>query len=336
MIIPILMVFWVGNASAFDNPDEDDIFWDMVGSMSTPNDVTSCKATVDELAASGELWAYDVENRREQGQDVSGESWSGDPAQITSLTSGYYNTCEMFADGFQIMRNSMEQYGKTSNIWDMPDWRTVSGLYFLSSGEGKIYFTETLNFMSYRFQEFLANFSNLVTMQNGYISLNAAMVPELQNYGAVLTMYNLSFTETPDIYVDGVKADTSNMGVSYDAAAGTLTFTAPHFSSYQAVAKGSSQSTMKISKTSKKSIKYKPKKNRFKIKVKGRGLKKQGQTTVCKLGFNDAIKVSPSKKGKSVVCTFRMSDFSQKGYYPLTVSVPGGGEVTRANAIRIR
>ena len=163
------------------------------------------------------------------------------------------------------------------------------------------------------------------------------MVPDLRNYGAVLTMYGLNFSETPDIYVDGVLADSSDVGaVTYDPNTGTLTFDASHFSSYRAVTKGSKQSVMKITGTTKKSVKYNARKSTFKVKAKGKGLKKSGVPTTCKLGFTEATKVSVSKKGKSVVCTFPMSEFSQTGYYPLTISIAGKGEVSRQNAIRIK
>jgi hypothetical protein len=334
VLLPALAFLWTGNVKAFDNPDEDDIFWDTLAAMDNPNDVDGCKAKIDELAASGELWAYDVERRREQGQDVSGESWSGDPAQVASLTSGYYNTCENFDEGFEIMRASMEQYGKTSNIWGMDDWHNVSGLYFMSASEGRIDFGRTLDFMSYRFQIFMQNLPNLLTFQNGYISLNAEMVPELANYGATLTMYGLDFSETPDIYVDGVLADASALGAVYSN--GTLIFNAEHFSSYRAVEKGSRVAAMRIKWNNKRSLKYNARKSTFKVKVKGTGLRSSSASTVCQLGFYSASNVKVSQNGKKATCTFSMSDFSTVGYYPLTISIAGVGEVTRENAVRVK
>ncbi|MBM3255964.1 MAG: hypothetical protein FJZ04_00635 [Candidatus Moranbacteria bacterium] len=331
-------LFFTGNALAFDNPDEDDIFWETLSAMDNPNDVDGCKAKIDELWASGELNRYDVERRREAGQTVpDSELYDMSEGHRVSMTAGYYNSCEGLDEGFEIMRSSMEQYGKTSNIWDMADWHNVTGLYFQSAGEGRIDFTRTLDFMSYRFQIFMQNLPNLLVFQDGYISLNAEMVSELKNYGAVLTMYGLNFSETPDIYVDGVLADSSDVSdITYDSGAGTLSFTASHFSSYRAVTKGSKQSVMKLTGTTKKSIKYNARKSTFKVKAKGKGLRKSGTSTICRLGFTEATKVSVSKKGKSVVCVFPMSEFSQTGYYPLTISISGKGEVSRQNAIRIK
>lgn len=332
-----LAFVWTGSASAFDNPDESDIFWETLSAMDNPNDVVGCKGKIDELWSTGELNRYDVERRRAEGQDVpDSELYDMSEEHRLSMTSGYYNTCENFDEGFEIMRSSMEQYGKTSNIWDMDDWHNVSGLYFMSAGEGRIDFERTLDFMSYRFQMFMQNLPNLLTFQNGYISLNAEMVPELANYGAVLTMYGLDFSETPDIYVDGVLADSSSLGAVYDAAAGTLTFNASHFSSYRAVAKGSNVSAMRIKWNNKRSLKYNSRKNTFKVKVKGTGLRNSSASTVCQLGFYSASRVKVSRNGKKASCTFSMRDFSATGYYPLTISIVGVGEVTRENAVRIK
>ncbi|OGI26198.1 MAG: hypothetical protein A3J76_01250 [Candidatus Moranbacteria bacterium RBG_13_45_13] len=341
MLLGTLAVFFAlsfaGNAAAFDNPDEDDIFWDTLAAMDNPNDVDGCKAKIEELWSTGELNRYDVERRRAEGQDVpDSELYDMSEEHHISMTAGYYDTCENFDEGFEIMRASMEQYGKTSNIWDMADWHNVSGLYFASANEGRIDFGRTLDFMSYRFQIFMQNLPNLMTFQNGYISLNAEMVPELANYGATLTMYNLDFDQTPDIYVDGVLADASALGAVYDSDAGTLTFNAEHFSSYRAVAKGSSVNAMRIKWNNKRALKYNARKSSFKVKVKGTGFKNSSASTTCTLGFFDATKVSVSKNGKKATCTFNMSDFNSTGYYPLTISIDGVGEVTRENAVRVK
>jgi len=336
-----LVLLGVGKAQAFDNPDENDIFWQTLSTMDNPNDVEGCRAKIDELWDASELSRIDVERREAAGEVITNrdeEINSRDEAKRISLTSGYYNSCANLDEGFELMRTSMEQYGKTSNIWEMSDWHNVTGLYFESQGEGRIYFDRTIDFMSYRFQIFLQNFSNLVEMENGYISLNAEMVPDLKNYGAVLTMYNLGFTQSPDIYMNGVKADPTNLGVVYDSGTGTLTLNASHFSSYRAIQKGKKVKKMSIGKLTKKSknITYDANRSTFKVKATGANLKSKGKSTTCKLGFYDAISVKPSKKGKSIVCTFKMEDFPQTGYYPLSISIAGIGETSKQNAVRIR
>ena len=175
-LIFTLALLWSGNALAFDNPDEDDIFWQTLSTMDNPNDLEGCRAKIDELWNAGELGRVDVERREAAGEVITNrdiEINDRSEAKRISLTSGYYNSCANLDEGFEIMRTSMEQYGKTSNIWDMTDWHNVSGLYFQSAGEGRIGFERTLDFMSYRFQIFMQNFPSLVSFQNGYISLNA-------------------------------------------------------------------------------------------------------------------------------------------------------------------
>lgn len=182
----------------------------------------------------------------------------------------------------------------------------------------------------------------MIRFDNGCISLNAAMVPNMVNYGATLTMYGLDFSQMPDIYVSNgatvrkaVEGEDLS-GISYDASAGTLSFTPGHFSSFRAVAQGTNIKTMKITSVKKKSIKYKPNKNSFKLTVRGKNLRQGNEGTDCTLGFKQAQKVYVSKNGKHIKCTFRMNDFSMMGYYPLTVTILGIGEVTKVNAVRIR
>ena len=73
MLLGTLAVFFAlsfaGNAAAFDNPDEDDIFWDTLAAMDNPNDVDGCKAKIEELWSTGELNRYDVERRRADEKD---------------------------------------------------------------------------------------------------------------------------------------------------------------------------------------------------------------------------------------------------------------------------
>jgi hypothetical protein len=39
---------------------------------------------------------------------------------------------------------------------------------------------------------------------------------------------------------------------------------------------------------------------------------------------------------EKATCTFNMDNFSSTGYYPLTISIAGVGEVTRENAVRVK
>jgi len=327
-------------------PNEDDIFWQVTSVMDTPADTTACQAKIDAMSADGTLETYIGQHRDElmdEGTPQGGE-WQGNGPTIAEMAQGFYQMCAMLAQMPTQMQTDMAgeaDGGVSTNLFSQSDWHNVTGLYFEKSGKGKISFTNTLDFLSYRFFRFMNNFDSMVEMNDGYISLNASMLDDIKNYGAQLTMYGLDLgSETPDIYVDGKLAGASDVSdVTYNAAEGSLTFTAKHFSSYRAVAKGSKVKTMAIRKINKKArvIKYNASKNTFRVKVKGRNLKPASDQTIkCNLGFEEAAKVSYSKNGKSVVCVFPMSYFEAGNTYPLSISIDGKGEATKNNAVRIR
>jgi len=340
----------VGTAKASPNdhdlPDENDIFWQVTGVMDTPADTAACQAKIDLMAADGTLQTYITQHQDELMDEGNpqGENWQGGAPSAQEMATGFYQMCTMLAlmpAQMQADMASEADGGVTTNLFDQADWHHVSGLYFQNAGKGKISFTNTLDFLSYRFMRFMNNFGGMVVMNDGYISLNAAMIDDIKNYGAQLTMYGLNLgSEIPDIYVDGKLAGASDVSaISYDPDAGTLTFNASHFSSYRAVAKGSKVKKMVITKVNKKSkvIKYNANKNTFRVKVEGRNLKpSSGQTLTCTLGFEKATKVNYSKKGKSAVCVFPMSYFEAGSTYPLTLSIEGKGEATRLSAVRFR
>src|SRR4030042_6656630 len=140
------------------------------------------------------------------------------------------------------MQTDMMSEGVETSLFDnTTDWHHINDLYFQKTDEGvlrgRISFSETIDFMSYRFFTFMNNFGNLVQFNDGYISLNAAMVPDMINYGTTFTMYGLDFSEQPDIYVSSgstMKKTGSNdpEGVVWAGTAQTLSFTPKHFSSF--------------------------------------------------------------------------------------------------------
>jgi hypothetical protein len=317
-------------AQSHDLPDENDLFWQVTSSMNNPSDTTGCHNAIDTIPVAT-LASY---GRAQAGSDnLNGLT---DEQIAANTQQQLYQICTMVAQMPAQMESSMAQNGVTTNLFGMTDWHNVSGLYFEKSGMGRITFSTTLDFLSYRFFKFMDGFDDMVKMENGYISLNAAMIPAMKDYGAQLTMYGLSFSQIPDIYVDGKLASAADIsGVTYDAATGTLTFNASHFSAYRAVTHGTKVKAMKITKVTPKSIKYNARKSTFKITIKGKNLKKNALMQ-CTLGFATASKINANKKGNRVVCTFSMSEFSTLGRYPLTISIPGTGEASKANAVRIR
>jgi len=313
--------------SDHEMPAEDDIFWTLFAQMTHPTDTSGCTTAVTNYVNG---LGYDAERTQ---------------AELQGMLGFCTGIAGMPAD----MQSSMVAEGVETSLFSNSNWHSVTGLYFQKSENGlpmgRISFNQTIDFMTYRFFNFMNNFGNLVQFNDGYISLNAAMVPEMVNYGASFTMYGLDqFSEQPDIYVtaeNGRQMKKAVEGVdlsdlSWNSAEKSLTFTPEHFSAFRVVQKGSKVKSMKITSVTKRNIRYNARKNDFKIKVKGRNLRKAGVGTSCTLGFEHAQAVRTSSNGKRIICTFEMADFSTLGYYPLAVSVPGIGEVTRVNAVRMR
>ncbi len=312
-----------------DLPDANSFFWEVFSQMTRPDDTAGCNTALDNFIANHpeEFGGPDVEQVRSE------------MSQMCTEVAGMQND----------MQSNMAEYRVETNLFDSgnTDWHAIDNLYFQKSGDGgapmgRISFSETIDFMSYRFFNFMNNFNNMVKFDGGYISLNAAMVPDMINYGATLTMYQLGFDQQPDIYVSsGAKMRRAIEGtdlseIIWNPDANSLSFTPGHFSSFRAVQKGSKVKTMKIRSVKKKTIKYSARKNTFKLTVKGKKLYKRGSDISCSLGFQQAQKVHAGRAGKRMKCTFGMESFSSLGTFPLTISIEGQGEVTRVNAVRIR
>ncbi len=311
-------------------PAETDFFWDVFAQMSTPDDTATCIIALNAYIA------------------AHPDEFGGPGADVSQVQAEMSQMCTQVAQMRTEMQTSMTSEGVETSLFDdaNTNWHAIDGLYFQKSENGapmgRISFSEAIDFMSYRFFNFMNNFGNMIQFNDGYISLNASMVPDMINYGTTFTMYGLDFSEVPDIYV----SNGSNMrkaiegtdvsGIVWDPVARTLSFTPGHFSSFRAVEKGSRVKTMKITKVDPRKVKYRANKSTFRINVKGKNLYKKGSSTECTLGFSQATKVSAARNGKRVKCTFTMSEFSTLGYYPLAISIAGQGEVTKTNAVRMR
>jgi hypothetical protein len=304
-----------------DLPGENSPFWEIFAQMVNPTDTNTCIATATTYVNS---------------QNFSDEQKQGE-------ISGYTQMCREVANMPSEMESEMAAEGVTSNLFAASDWHHVNNLFFEKAGQGKIQFTNTIDFMSYRFMTFMSDFRSMVKFDEGYISLNASMVTDMKYYGAQLTMFGLDFPTTPDIYVTDANGTTMHKatdsdisGVNYDPITGGLTFNTTHFSAFRSMAKGSRVKAMKISSVSPKSIKYNSQKNTLKFTVKGKNFYKKGSDVSCTLGFERAEKVQVARSGKKVTCTFAMSNFSTLGLYPVSIMVGSTGEVSKANAVRIR
>lgn len=312
-----------------DMPPEENFFWDIFAQMATPDDTVGCNAALSDYITNhpDEFGGPDVEQMR---------------SEMTQM-------CTQVATMPDDMQSSMTEEGVSTNLFDSgnTNWHAINGLYFEKSGDengapmGRISFSNTIDFMTYRFFNFMNNFGNMVKFDGGYISLNAAMVPDMINYGATLTMYQLGYDQQPDIYVsNGANMRKAIEGTDYsdlvwNAEANSISFTPGHFSSFKAVQQGTKASKMKISSVKKKSIKYREGRT-FSLKVKGKSLYKRGSELTCMLGFQQSQRVKTDKRGKRLTCIFGMDSFSSLGTFPLTVSITGQGEVTRTNAVRFK
>jgi len=326
-----VMVAMTAPATAVDRgpmPDEDDFFWDVFAEMTTPEDYSGCVNA---------LTNYVNTHPDEFG---AGEGINQIIAEMTEM-------CVQVGQMRTEMETNMTAEGVETSLFDPSNtnWHAISGLYFQKSENGtpmgRISFSNTIDFMSYRFFNFMNNFGNMVQFNDGYISFNAAMVPDMINYGVTLYMYGLDFDQIPDIYVTAPggstmrKANASDLtGLSYDPATGILSFAPQHFSAFRAVAKGTKLKKMKISSVKPKTVKYNAAKSTFKITVKGTSLYSASGVT-CSLGFN-SVEAKASRNGKKITCTFNMSDFSVKKWYPLTVTASGVGEVRKTNGVKIK
>lgn len=308
----------LANSNEHDLPAETDAFWTIFAQMATPADTANCNTAVTSYVNSQQF---------------------GDTAEQQGMLQGMLGMCTEFALMPTQMQTEMAAEGVSSSLFTSSNWHSVTGLYFQKSNEGRISFSQPVDFMSYRFMNFMNNFGDVINFENGYISLNSAMVGDMSYYGAQLTMYNLPFTSQPELYVSvgstmrkATAADVT--GLTWNDVDKSLTFAPAHFSSFKAVATGTSLKPMRVSSVKKRQIKYNARKNSFQITVKGSNLR--GASPTCMLGFNTAVRVRTAKNGKSATCQFLMSDFSTKGYYPLSYSISGRGEVVRSNAVKIK
>lgn len=232
------------------------------------------------------------------------------------------------------MQAGMASDGINTNLFSQADWKHIDDLYFEKPGYGKIEFTEEINFMSYSFMMFMKTFGDRMEMQKGEIALDADVVNGLRNTGAKLTMYNAGNFNDLIILVNGDE-DTEGVvsGLNYNAADGTITFNAAHFTSFKA-SERSSLSRPKISDveayiyTSKNSGK-----KYVKVEVEGKNFKKNSKIT---LGGKKSISRSYSSS-KKIKATFSYNDLLKKGKKSLSVKVtnPNGKSRTYKDKIKL-
>jgi len=206
----------------------------------------------------------------------------------------------------------------TTNLRDdVTDWRAVENLTF-DHGDGMIQFTQPINFMSRDFMVFMGNFASYMETSQGAIDFDASLVASMKSMGAILTMRDVGDYNDPAILVDGAE-DTDEVvsGLVYDRDAQTLTFTAAHFTEFEAVESSSIAPTPKITKVKARKFTSKSGKERVKLIIYGKNFKKKAKV---KLGSKKAYKVKKKRDGK-IIAYFSMKEINKLGKKKLKVRV---------------
>lgn len=179
------------------------------------------------------------------GQSLYRTTDGGSGWAVTSApTKGWFNSGTSVAAVISAINGA----GITTNLAtsEITNPSSTSGLYFEKSGKGKITFSSNLNLTDANTVSLLQNLgANLDMNTAGHIAFNASTATLLKNAGATLIMYGLDasgFTNTPEIVV---KDDAGNILApgsgdyptisSVSFAGGNLTFSANHFSQYDAM-----------------------------------------------------------------------------------------------------
>jgi len=274
------------------SPDQNEnhFVWGIMSQLQTPDDPDCTTVAIAALNAGG--------------------IYEGQATEIATLACS--GIARMRTDMQSDMNSGSE--GIETNLWDAADWHAVQNLYFQHSTngveDGRIAFTQPIDFMSYAFMNFMTNFGNNMESSEGYISLDADVVGGFADYGATLTMYNVPEFDDPIILVDG-EEDTGGIvsNLVYNGDANTITFSAAHFSSFEAVESSTLTPTPRINKV--KAYRYLTKSGKEKIKVKIYG-KRFRKSSVIKFGSKRAYKVR-KKSNKKLIAYFKPSELRKHG-----------------------
>lgn len=102
---------------------------------------------------------------------------------------------------------------------------------------GNLSFSGSLDLTDNDTVALLQSLEEKLTMQVGTIGLDASAAQDLQDAGATLTMFNLPYSETPNIRIfdeDGAEVIEDILdNIVYESGNGTLTFDTDHFTTFQ-------------------------------------------------------------------------------------------------------
>ena len=181
-------------------------------------------------------------------QSVCRTQDTGDTWQVcTSPSKGWFNYAQSFdcvnpplgAPTLTSIANCLEDQGLSTNIGILENpsstpTNEADALYFEKSptgSSGKMVFTASLNLTNQDTVNVLQQLGTKMQMSDGHAAFDSDTASAMEITGGKIYMYNLPFSTTPNILVNGVPSTGVDVsGVSYDS--GILTFTANHFTSF--------------------------------------------------------------------------------------------------------
>ena len=279
-------------------PEKNDPFWNIMSQLRRPDDPNCVGLTTTYF------------------QNDMGMS-------ATEAATEATNACNGIAQIPTEMTN-MENSGESieTNLTEATNWHSVDNLYFQHSTngvvDGKIEFTQPIDFMSHDFMLFMQTFGERMDSDRAKIALDADIVDGMAGYGAILTMYNVPSFKNPVILVDGEEDDGNVVsGLVYDADAHTITFNAAHFTEFTAVESSSLGTLPKIKRVKARKFTTRTGKQVLKLTIYGKHFKK---SSVVKLGSKKAYKVK-KRSSRKLVAYFKMGEIRKLGKKKLKVRV---------------
>jgi len=165
-------------------------------------------------------------------------------------TKGWFNDAgqEEAAPLLSTIDSALSSAGIISNIGELTNPSATpstepDALYFEKSGQGKIVFEAELNLTDQATVAVLQTLGEAMEMSDGHIAFDSDTANDMAATGAKIYMYGLDFGSTPNIVVKddaGAVIDPSSdeypeiTGTDYDPNTGTLTFSASHFTQFDA------------------------------------------------------------------------------------------------------
>lgn len=307
----------------------------MFAAIATLLTTTSVKAVEEESinrpdmpAENDPYWSFMAGLNRPDSDNCTSVA-TGAPYNIPADQASSF--CAQLAQMPTEMQAGMTQGGAETNLFSASNWHAVDNLYFQHStngvADGRIAFTVPIDFMSYDFMYFMMTFGQRMEAEPGILGLTADIVDGMENYGAVLTMYNVPDLEDPVVLVDG-EEDNGDVvsNIVYDRGARTLTFRAAHFTTFEAVERSSLDTKPKIFKVAVKKYKTKKlKQDRVKVIIRGDKFKRD---TDVELGGLKASKVL-FKNDNKIVAIFSLEKLKQNGREVMKLKAINGSEEKR-------